>query len=128
MLRRLDLRGKTGDLRADIPRPQAATEPPVAEVQALLADVMARGDEALRDLTDGFHAVRPPPDPPVPPAAVAPALAGLPPLLREALEAARANVLAYPRQQLPEEARYEKDGLVVRELRRPVDRAGVYVP
>jgi histidinol dehydrogenase len=128
MLRRLDLRGKTGDLRADIPRPQAATEPPVAEVQALLADVRARGDEALRDLTERFDGVRPPADLRVPPAELEAALAAIPPLLREALEAARANVLAYHREQLHEEARYEKDGLVVRELRRPVDRAGVYVP
>ena len=128
MLRRLDLRGKTGDLRADIPRPQAATEPPVAQVQELLADVRARGDEALRDLTERFDGVRPPAELRVPVAELEAALAAIPPLLREALEAARANVLAYHREQLHEDARYEKDGLVVRELRRPVDRAGVYVP
>lgn len=127
MLRRLDLRGKTGDLRADIPRPQAATEPPVAAVQALLAEVRAGGDEALRDLTERFDGVRPEALR-VPPAEIEAALASIPPLLREALEAARANVLAYHREQLHDDARYEKDGLVVRELRRPVDRAGVYVP
>jgi histidinol dehydrogenase len=127
MLRRLDLRGKTGDLRADIPRPQAATEPPVAAVQALLAEVRAGGDEALRDVTERFDGVRPEALR-VPPAEIEAALAGIPPLLREALEVARANVLAYHREQLHDDARYEKDGLVVRELRRPVDRAGVYVP
>src|SRR5688500_10590888 len=128
MLRRLDLRGKTGDLRAEIPRPQAATEPPVAEVQRILAEVRARGDEALRDLTERFDGVRPEGPLRTPSAEVEAALAAIPPLLREALEAARANVLAYHREQLHDDARYEKDGLVVRELRRPVDRAGVYVP
>ena len=128
MLRRLDLRGKTGDLRADIPRPQAATEPPVAHVQALLAEVRKGGDEALRDLTERFDGVRPGDPLRVPQADLDAALASIPPLLREALEAARANVLAYHREQLHDDARYEKDGLVVRELRRPVDRAGVYVP
>jgi histidinol dehydrogenase len=128
LLRRLDLRGKSGDLRSDIPRPEAATEPPVAQVQALLREVRERGDEALRDLTERFDGVRPGDPLRTAQADLEAALAGIPPLLREALEAARANVLAYHREQLHDDARYEKDGLVVRELRRPVDRAGVYVP
>ncbi len=128
MLRRLDLRGMTGDLRGEIPRPKAATEPPVAQVQALLAEVRAGGDEALRDLTERFDGVRPPDPLRIPQADLDAALAALPPLLREALEAARANVLAYHREQLHDDARYENNGLVVRELRRSVDRAGVYVP
>ena len=127
MLSRLDLRGVTGDLRAHIPRPKAATEPPVAEVQALLAEVREKGDQALFDLTERFDGVRPA-HLRVPALELEAALAGLAPLLREALEAAKANVLAYHREQLHGEARYERDGLVVRELRRPVDRAGVYVP
>jgi histidinol dehydrogenase len=127
MLTRLDLRGKTGDLRSLLPRPQAATEPPVAHVQALLADVRERGDAAVRDLTERHDGVavdqlR------VPQSDVDVALASIPPLLREALEVAKANIVAYHREQLHPEARHERDGLVVRELRRPVDRAGVYVP
>jgi histidinol dehydrogenase len=128
MLRRLDLRGETGDLRDRIPRPEAATEPPVAAVKAILDDVRTRGDDALRDLTEKFDGVRPPDPLRIPQSALDAAVAGLPPLLREALEAARTNILGYHREQLHPEARYEKDGLVVRELRRPVDRAGVYVP
>ncbi len=127
MLSRLDLRGKSGDLRDLIPRPHAATEPPVAAVRDVLAQVRAGGDGALRELTARFDGVdidtlR------VPEAEMEAALAALPPLLREALETARANVLAYHREQLHDEARFERDGLVVREARRPVDRAGVYVP
>ena len=127
MLNRLDLRGKTGDLRPLLPRPRAATEPPIAHVQALLADVRTRGDAALRELTarhdkvelDGLR---------VPQADLDAALQSLPPLLREALEVAKANIVSYHREQLHDEARHERDGVVVRELRRPVDRAGVYVP
>lgn len=99
----------------------------MAEVQALLAEVRAGGDAALLDLTERFDGVRPDPMR-VPAGEMEAALAALPPLLREALEAARSNVLAYHREQLHPDARFEKDGLVVREMRRAVDRAGVYVP
>ena len=54
MLQRLDLRGVTGDLRGRLPRPQAQVEPPIDEVRALLADVRARGDAALREMTARF--------------------------------------------------------------------------
>jgi histidinol dehydrogenase len=61
-------------------------------------------------------------------AALQVALASISPLLREALEAARANIVSYHRTQLREDTRHETDGIVLRELFRPVDRAGVYVP
>ncbi|MDQ3757430.1 MAG: histidinol dehydrogenase, partial [Actinomycetota bacterium] len=58
MLKRLDLRGVTGgDLRASLPRPEAAKEPPVAAVQAILADVRSRGDAAVRECTERFDGV-----------------------------------------------------------------------
>lgn len=41
---------------------------------------------------------------------------------------ARANILAYHRGQIRDDTRHERDGIVVREVHRPVDRAGVYVP
>ncbi|MDQ1401978.1 MAG: histidinol dehydrogenase [Actinomycetota bacterium] len=129
MLNRLDLRGVPSgpDLRARLPRPAAAKEPPVAAVQAILADVRERGDVALREYTQRFDGavideLR------VPPADLKAALAAIPPLLREALEAARASILAFHRNQLHDDARHERDGIVVREIRRPVDRAGLYVP
>jgi histidinol dehydrogenase len=127
MLHRLDLRGLTGDLRARLPRPEAAKEPPVAVVQAILADVKDRGDVAVRELTKKFDgveldALR------VPQADLDAALAAIPPLLREALEAARDAILAFHREQLHDETRFEREGVIVRELRRPVDRAGLYVP
>lgn len=104
-----------------------AAEPPIAEVRALLAEVRAGGDTAVRTLTERHDGVQVA-ELRVPPSAWDAALAALPPLLREALEAARDNIVAYHQAQIHDEARHEKDGLVVRELRRPVDRAGVYVP
>ncbi|HEV7886099.1 MAG TPA: histidinol dehydrogenase [Acidimicrobiales bacterium] len=130
MLQRLDLRGTVTDdvdLRTILPRPEAAKEPPVAAVQAILADVKARGDAAVKEATATFDKVeldtlR------VPTADLEAALNAIPPLLREALEAARGNILAFHREQAHDDGRYERDGIVVRELHRPVERAGLYVP
>jgi histidinol dehydrogenase len=130
MLQRLDLRGQTddaADLRTILPRPEAAKEPPVAAVQAILADVRARGDAAVREYTERFDGVRLD-DLRVPPAELEAALNAIPPLLREALEQARGNILAFHREQVHADGRYERDGIVVRELHKPVERAGLYVP
>ncbi|HET6795278.1 MAG TPA: histidinol dehydrogenase [Acidimicrobiales bacterium] len=126
MLKRLDLRGRA-DFLDVLPRPPTAVDPPVEAVKAIIAEVRARGDDALRDLTRRFDRVdvdelR------VPQAELDEALAAVPALLREALEAARSNILSYHRTQRREDARYERDGVVVRELVRPVARAGLYVP
>ncbi|HUS62461.1 MAG TPA: histidinol dehydrogenase, partial [Acidimicrobiales bacterium] len=129
MLRRLDLRGVTADLRAVLPRPVSAGEEPVAAVQAILADVRERGDVALRELTERFDRLDDPlGDLRVSQTELDEALDAIPPLLREALEAAKANILAYHREQLHDPVVYERDGVTVRELRRSVDRAGLYVP
>jgi histidinol dehydrogenase len=129
MLTRLDLRGRHPGAPLDLPRPQAATDPPLAAVQAIVADVRARGDVAVRELTERFdHLEAPLGDLRVGAAECEEALAGLSPLLREALETARANILAYHREQLHPDLRVDRDGIVLRELRRPVDRAGLYIP
>ena len=125
MLTRLDLRGVTGDLRSQLPRPAAATEPP--DVRPILDAVRERGDAAVREFSLKFDGVELD-ELRVPQVELDAALAAIPPLLREALEAARANILAFHREQLPPEGRVERDGLVVRALHRPVDRAGLYVP
>ena len=126
MLKRLDLRG-VDDPTADLPRPDVAGEAPVAAVQAILADVRRRGDAAVREYTERFDKVALD-DLRVPQVELDRALGETPPLLREALEAANDNIAAYHREQVRIDHRYEKDGVVVRELRRPVDRAGLYVP
>lgn len=129
MLARLDLRGREPGACLDLPRPRAASDLPVAAVEEIIADVRARGDEALRELTARFDGLeRPLGDLRVPEADLQAALHGLPPSLREALDMAALNITAYHREQLHPDRRLERDGMVLRELRRPVDRAGVYVP
>src|SRR5205807_4816117 len=127
MLTLLDLRGSDGDLRRRLPRPDPGVIAPVEVVREILRDVKKRGDAAVREYTERFDGVVVG-DFRVPQAELDAALAQLSPLLREALEAARASILAFHREQLRDELHYERDGLLVRELRRAVDRAGLYVP
>ncbi len=127
MLERLDVRGLGDDLRGRLPRPLAATEPPVAEVQAILARVREGGDAAVRELTQRFDGVAID-ELVVPAAELDAALAGLDADLRVALEAARANICDYHQAQLGPEVDHKSDGIIVSELRRPVDRVGLYVP
>ncbi|MEJ7766054.1 MAG: histidinol dehydrogenase, partial [Acidimicrobiales bacterium] len=127
MLNRLDLRSATGDLRSLLPRPEVGGAAPVAAVRAILDDVRARGDAALLDLTERFDGVRPEPLR-VPQVELKDALEAVPAELREALEFAWGNVVDHHRHQLQADSRTEDQGLVLRELRRPVERAGCYVP
>ena len=57
MLRRLDLRGHSGDLRAVLPRPDVAGDEPVAAVRDIIAAVADRGDAAVLDYTARFDGV-----------------------------------------------------------------------
>ncbi|MEX2293147.1 MAG: histidinol dehydrogenase [Acidimicrobiales bacterium] len=127
MLQRLDLRGVTGDLRSRLPRPQAQVEPPIDEVRSVLADVRSRGDVALRELTERYdRAVID--DLRVPQSALLAALEAIGPELRTALEVAHANITAYHETQRHTDAEHHNGAIIVRELQRPVDRAGCYVP
>jgi len=127
MLKRLDLRSATGNLGSLLPRPAVGGEVPVAAVRAMLDDVRARGDAALFDLTERFDGVRPDPLR-VPQVELKGALEAVPGALREALEVAWGNIVDHHRHQLQPDARTEDGGLILRELRRPVERAGCYVP
>jgi histidinol dehydrogenase len=127
VLRRLDLRGAGDDLRGRLPRPTAQVEPPIEEVRAVLADVRARGDVALRELTERFDGARID-DLRVPDADVKAALDEIPADLRAALEVALANITAYHQQQRHPDAEHQNGGISIRELQRPVDRAACYVP
>lgn len=127
MLTRLDLRGAAGDIRSRLPRPVPSGPDPVDVVRQVLAEVRKRGDAAVREYTERFDRVsidrlR------VPQADIDAALAATPPALRQALEQARAAVAEHHRTQVRPESRHQRDGVVVRELPVPVDRAGLYVP
>ena len=121
MLTRLDLRGQTA---FTLPRPSAGGEAPLDAVKAIIADVRERGDAAVRELTARFDGVTL--DEFVVPTDGA--LDRIPAALRDALEVAAANIRAYHETQLVPEVTHERDGIVVRDLHRPVDRAGCYVP
>lgn len=127
MLTPIDLRGATGDLRKLLPELDLTEDGPTSSVREILGMVKAGGDAALRDLTERFDGVRID-DLRVDPAEVRAALDLIPGDLREALEVAHANIVDYHREQLRPDIRHEKDGIVVREVRRPVERAGLYVP
>ncbi len=127
MLKTLDLRGVPDSEPLDLPRPDLGAEGPVEDVRAILADVRARGDAAVRDLTSRFDGVE------LAELRVAPeelddALGRLDPELREALVAARDAVESFHRHRAPLPERYERDGISVDHIEVPVDRAGVYAP
>ncbi|MEY2403433.1 MAG: histidinol dehydrogenase [Acidimicrobiaceae bacterium] len=127
MLARLDLRGVT-DLGSALPRPTAdGAAAVIGAVRTILADVRDRGDAAVRELTSRFDGVDLD-DLAVPAAECKRALEAITPALRQALEVAAGNVREFAAAEATEDLRYERDGLVVRTLRRPVDRAGCYVP
>lgn len=121
MLTRLDLRGQTS---FTLPRPSGGGDEPVQVVKAIIADVRERGDAAVRELTSRL-------DGPTLASFVIStdgALDRIPAALRDALELAAANIRAYHETQLVPEVVHERDGIVVRDLHRPVERAGCYVP
>ena len=128
LLTRIDLRGASGDLRTRLPAPVIVDDDTAAAaVRSILAEVRAGGDEALRATTERFDRVRID-DIRVPASEVEAALDVIDPELRKALEVAADNIAAYHRSQIHADSRYERDGVVIREFRRPVDRAGCYVP
>ena len=128
LLTRIDLRGVKEPLAGLLPAPEIVDdEAAAAAVRSILAEVRENGDAGLRAATERFDRVHID-DIRVPPDEVKAALDLVAPELRAALETAHDNITDYHRSQLHPDARYERDGVVIRELRRPVDRAGCYVP
>ncbi|HEX3542112.1 MAG TPA: histidinol dehydrogenase [Acidimicrobiales bacterium] len=127
LLQRLDLRETYGDPAAHLPHPEVAGEGPVAAVRAILAEVRQGGDAAVRRLTARFDHVEIA-ELRVPRAEVEAAQAAIPDRLRAAFEAAADNIADYHRTQIHTDAPHARDGIEIRDLRRAVARAGVYVP
>jgi histidinol dehydrogenase len=131
-LRRLDLRGFTGDrrqLEAALPAPVDEQDRSSATVAAIIADVRTGGDDAVRRLTEQFDGVRVD-DMRVPAKVLEAALARVPADLRGALEVARHRIFAYHAHEAGDgrEDDFELEGIEVRHLVRPVARAGCYAP
>jgi histidinol dehydrogenase len=130
VLTRLDLRGvDVADVGDRLPRPSddGAAAGTVAAVRTILDDVRARGDGALRELTERFDGVRPDALA-VPRGEWDAALARIGPDLRAALEAAAASIRAFQEAERAADVEHSSNGITTRTLRRPVDRAGCYVP
>ncbi len=127
MLARIDVRGTSGDLRAVLARPRAAGADVRAAVGEIIADVQARGEVAVRELTARLDGAEPPALR-VDPAEIAAALERTAPGLRAAFELARDQIVAWHEAQREREPRHERLGVQVNEWLVPVDRAGCYVP
>jgi histidinol dehydrogenase len=100
-------------------------------VAGILADVRARGDEALIEYTRRFDRWTPatPADLAVAPQAARAALARIGAPEREALESAAERIRRYHEHQVVESWRIEEgDGTMLGQKVTPIDRVGLYVP
>ena len=100
-------------------------------VDGIIADVRARGDAALIELTGRLDRWRPQTaaDLVLDPARLAAALERIPAEQREALETAAARIRAYAEHQKVAEWSYrESDGTLLGQKVTPLDRVGLYVP
>lgn len=111
--------------RAAEPSPEIA-----ASVAAILADVRARGDEAVSYYAAKFDSAKlRAKEFRVKPALIADAAKKLPAAERKAIEAAHANILAYNRKNLPANwTAKNKHGAEVGEKFDPIRRVGLYIP
>ena len=127
MLRRIDLRGFTGDLSEVLPRPETPTGGPVDVVRDILAAVAERGDAAVREYTSRFDGVELD-SLVVADAELAAAIERIEPDVRAALELAADRIAAYHEAQMPTDVRVEQPGVSIRGSHRAVERAACYVP
>jgi histidinol dehydrogenase len=99
----------------------------VEAVRAIISEVRSRGDAALFELTAKFDGIQLD-SLVIDQAEMRAALDRIPAQLRGALEASDAAIDDYHRHLVTELPEYRRGSLTVRELRRPVRRAGLYVP
>jgi len=100
-------------------------------VNQIIAEIRARGDEALLEYTRRFDGWTPASaaDLEIPPARLAQAWQAIPGDQRQALEAAAERIRAYAEKQKMEGWEYEEaDGTLLGQQVTPLDRVGLYVP
>lgn len=128
LLDRLDLRAvDPADLAGALPAPTWDDDLPTDAVAAILADVKARGDRALVELTARFDGAELP-SLLVPPSEIAAAASAVPGELRRALQVAYGRITEYHEHQRAADHVVTVDGVVVHHMVRAVERAGVYAP
>jgi histidinol dehydrogenase len=131
VLSTIDLRGRSltsRELRDIMPRAAVDVSEAVTVVAPILADVRARGAAAVLEYGERFDGVVPP-SLRVTDAALAEALAGLDPEVREALDEAITRVRAFHEATVPPGVIVEvAPGATVAQRWIPVGRVGLYVP
>jgi len=127
VLRRIDLRGFTGDLSEVLPRPETPTGGPVDVVRDILTAVAKRGDAAVREYTSRFDGVELE-SLVVADAELAAAMERIEPDVQAALELAADRIAAYHQAQMPADVMVEQPGVLIRGMHRAVERAACYVP
>ena len=132
-MRRLSTSHGDFDARlAELTRYEAAQDAAVeSAARAIIADVRARGDDAVVEYTNRFDrvAVRSLAELDVPRVALEAALRGLPDGQRAALAAAAARITRFHERQVAQSWRYrEDDGTELGQRVTPLDRVGIYVP
>lgn len=132
MISRIDLRGDAlpegPALRALLPRADFDVAAALEKVRPICEDVHHRGDAALIEYAEKFDGVRLT-QVRVPATAIADALAGLDPLVREALEESirRARIVHREQRRAPHTTQVVPGGTVT-EKWVPVERVGLYAP
>lgn len=130
-MRTIDLRGReltAAELLSTVPRATEARAAALSVANDIVAEVRARGEEALREQAARFdvvedHAVR------VPEAHLVEAISGLDPQIRAALEESIRRVREASAAQIPDErTTMLAHGARVVQRWQPVARVGVYVP
>ena len=125
------MRGRTlsvGEMLATVPRAAEDVSDAMATVEAIIAEVSARGGAALRDYAARFDGCRPE-HLRVPAAAMGDALATLDPVVREALEESIRRVRIFHAATVPPPVAVEiEPGARVSQRWIPVRRVGLYVP
>ena len=127
VLKRLDLRGRNGRLADLLPRPRAGDLVSHDAVRQLIDEVRDGGDAAVRNLTARFDGVDVA-EPLVPVSELEAAWVELPSALRSAMETAHRRILEFHEGEASAGHTYERDGVTIRSISQPVDRAGIYVP
>ena len=123
----IDVRGRHEPLAALLPRPGDPGRDVRDVVAAIVERVRAEGDAALLALTAQFDGADVT-DLRVDPAEVTAAVGRVPDALRRALEVAYRNITVYHAHEPTPVGDFEAEGLRVRHLDRPVERAGCYAP
>jgi len=110
-----------------LPRPLLDEAGPLAAVRAIIDDVRVRGDEAILELGERFDGARPG-SLVVDADEMQAALSEIDVPLRTALEVAAESIRLHHEAQVRPGHGWERDGLSVRSMPVPVDRAGCYAP